>query len=253
MKKAVLLIQKPLGERCFFEVIESHPNLVGAVVTNESVNNWWGTNRIFNYCKSNAIPVIGNEKRNEQELIEVIREHEIENLISVQHPWILSNAILVNLPGRAVNIHCAKLPEYKGYYSYNHAIINNDSKYYVTVHLMSGSVDSGDILYQPGFDITATDTAYSLFNKASDLAFDMFKMLISLDFKTDFSPYKQDGNGHFYGRNSLSAYREITTINPETIDRFARALYFPGFEGAYCCWNGNKTFLTPQLNMKEDQ
>ena len=73
--------------------------------------------------KKNNIKFISNEKKNENEIIDSIKEHKINLIISVQHCWIFSDKILKSVNGNAYNLHNAKLPDYKGYNTINHAIL----------------------------------------------------------------------------------------------------------------------------------
>ena len=57
-------------------------------------------------------------------------KEKINTLISVQHKWIMSKKILSKFGCNAFNFHNAKLPEYKGYNSLSHSILNGDSKHF---------------------------------------------------------------------------------------------------------------------------
>lgn len=246
MNKLLLLVQKPLGERCFQYVIDKCPGIIGAVVTNKSNNVWWKSNSVYEQCIEMDIPVIDNFERNEDSIIEAINDYDISNIVSVQHSWVLSNIVLNLIKGSAINIHCAKLPDYKGYLSYNHAILNDDKWYYVTAHDMTPEVDSGGIVNQRQFPILEDDTAYSLYKKALEVAYSVFVELIdSYENLGSLSRTPQVGQGCFYGKDSINSYRHVVSTDLSDIYRITRALYFPGFKGAYLLSNGKKIWLIP--------
>jgi len=63
-------------------------------------------------------------------------------LISAGFPYIIPEFILKKFRV-VINCHPGKLPKYKGYYSLNLAINNNENFFYSTIHYMNEKIDSG--------------------------------------------------------------------------------------------------------------
>lgn len=254
--KVLFLGQKPIGEKCF-EVLMKHQNenmsVVGAVSNQACESVWWKSNAIYNVCMENDLLFIDNSKPNEEIIKEKIKSNNIDFLVSVGHSWILSDSVLQMVSYHAVNLHLAKLPDYKGNYTYNHAILNGEKTYGVTMHWMTGKVDQGDYFLTEEFPITTRDTAYSLYQKSFEAGvklFLSFAQKISEDEELPRVP--MTGSGKFYSRKSLDGLREINNLcNTEEILRKSRAFYFPPFENAYFLIDNRKFYVVPSFDQQE--
>ncbi len=248
---AVFLGQKPIGERCFarLRACAGRIRLVGAVsnIGSDAPYNWWKSDAIHRACMRDGIPFVSNERRNEEALAELIGAHGANAIISVQHPWILSAAILKLVGFRAFNLHNAKLPDYRGYNSISHAILNGDQTYTSTIHWMAETVDTGDIAFEETVAIESDDTARSLYDRACAAGERGFERLIDhLQRGADIPRVPIAGEGRFFGRRSLDALREVVDPgDPREVDRKTRAFHFPPFEPAYCTVDGARRYLIP--------
>lgn len=151
---------------------------------------------------------------------------------------------------KAWNLHLAKLPEYQGYCTFNHAILNQESSYGVTLHWMEEKVDYGDIAYYEEFPITNSDTAYSLYQKSLVSGEHCFRKLMeNMQGKGDIPRKKMEGVPKFYARKSIESNREIRDLSDRNlVDKVARACYFPPFESAYFIVNDKKVYVIPASN-----
>lgn len=251
MNRILYLGQKPIGEKCYNLLLEAQSDklCIAAAVSNTSrCNVWWDSNGIYEVCITRGFPFLDNTKRINQEIGECIQKYKVNTIISVQHPWIIPVDILEMVNFRAFNLHNAKLPVYKGYNSCNHAILNGELRYTSTIHWMEPEVDSGHIAFEETFEIDATDTALSLYQKACQAGEKAFLRLINsfnLDIPIPKYPIKENGN--FYSRDSLNAFREIKDPNSFLeIDRKARAFFFPPFEPCYFVLGGHKYYVLPE-------
>ena len=241
--------QKEIGEQCFGILFDMYKNKkINLVVSsNISENVWWRKNNIYKVCMENNIPFFSNENKDEMIINEYIIKYQCTMIISVQHNLILSRKTLQLVNYKAFNLHLAKLPEYQGYCSYNHAILNGDQYYGVTLHWMTEKVDFGEIAYYKEFDITINDTAYSLYVKSVNTGIEIFKEFISGLYKGYIPKIVMKGTPGFYKRKSIETWKEIRNFDDESqVDRIIRACYFPPFDGAYINICGKKVFLIPQ-------
>lgn len=80
------------------------------------------------------------------------------------------------------NLHCGKLPDYRGRAPISRALINGDDKITITIHKMDAGVDSGDILIEKNLPISDNDDAKILYTKcseySSDLVLEVFEIII---------------------------------------------------------------------------
>lgn len=250
MINCLFLGQKPIGDLCFNYLTDfNFKNLrIASVVSNHSTNNWWKTNNIYNNAKKKNIPFLSNESRHEKEIMSLIDTNRIELIISVQHPWIISEEIINRVKGRSFNLHNAKLPEYRGYNSYNYAILNGESQYFCTLHYLTPEVDVGPIVIEKGFNVDSSATAFSLYNKSNECAFTIFREFVELIENQQTLPQKKMiGGGNFYSRSSLSGLRLISNLRDvDEVARISRAMYFPPFEPAFFLFNGVKYHVIPE-------
>lgn len=249
IKTIFFLGQKPIGERCFYILLKmySEKKIKLVVCTNKSKDVWWNSNKIYEICLQNQIPVIPNEKRNTFEILDMIDTYNIDWIISVQHSWILEKEILEKVDYKALNLHLAKLPDYKGYNSFNHAILNKEKTYGVSLHWMTEKVDEGIMAYYDEFKIKENDTAHSLYLQSVEISINLFYRCI-LDVIQECVPkmYKIEG-GTFYKRDSINEIKAIQdTTNKAELFNIVRACYFPPFEPAYMQWGQQKIFLLPE-------
>ena len=251
MYNILYLGTKPIGEECFSELVNRQWKglQLSAVCSHEKYDNYWYQgNSIYIYAQEKGIPFISNEKRNNEKINSVIHDQKIDLIISVGHPWIIPEDILISVNYNAYNLHLAKLPDYKGNFTYNHAILNEEKEYGVTLHKMVANVDEGEIFQMPIFPIARNDTAYSLYMKSLKLGVKIFVDFLTVLASGDGVMLQlQQGHGNFYDRHSLDGLRLINNVNdfPE-VDRKARAFYFPPFENAYFYMCGRKYYVLPE-------
>lgn len=250
MRRVLYMGQKPIGEKCFKILIDNQNvnyKVVGLVSNQSCEKVWWHSNDIYRYGLKNGLPFIDNEHPNEDKVIELIRKEKVNFVISVGHNWILSEEILEIVKYESVNLHLAKLPEYKGNYTYNHAILNNEGEYGVTLHWMDKMVDRGDYIFAEQFKITDEDTALSLYEKSNKIGQKLFeKLIICIKEDMNIPRNPMEGEGKFYSRGSLQGLREISNLyDTDEIQRKSRAFYFPPFESAYVMISGKKFYIIP--------
>ena len=229
--------QKPIGEMAFDHLCE-WVDVVGAC-SNTDYDNWWGTAGI-----RHEVFVPSYSSRSGPFLAIAVKRSGADTIVSVQHPWIIPDDVLHLVNNRAFNLHLAPLPAYKGYYSINHAILNGDDFYGVTMHWITNDVDGGPIAYESRFPIHPRDTALSLYHKAEASAMGLLHSFIA-DVKTGAGIPRIDqvGNGKFYGKSTIDNRKQI--FHPDETLIKARAFYFPPFEPAYVVVEGRKYHVTP--------
>jgi len=181
-------------------------------------------------------------------MLRSIRSDRIDLLISVQHPWILSKRVLEAVRYRAFNLHNAKLPDYKGYNSISHAILNGETSYTTTIHWMAPKVDSGDLAYEEELPITRWETSLSLYRKTVDAAVRNFRKLIhDLGHGLPVPRTPVAAKGRFYRKSAIAALRKIRSLRDHTeVDRKSRAFYFPPHEAAYIEVSGKRFYISPK-------
>jgi methionyl-tRNA formyltransferase len=248
MRRVLFMGQKYLGEAAWNRLRQTEGNgyQIVAVCSNRSAEVvWWRSNRIFKSL--GELPFVDNHVRNEELLLDIIHQYQVDTVLAVQHPWILSHDILAAVNYNVLNFHNAKLPGYRGYNAVNHAILNRDQRFTCTVHWMADAVDKGDIAFEATFDISPTETAISLYAKCHHAGLRLFdKVLLYLD-KMEMIPRRPIvGAGRFYPRKSIEALREIKNPLSDEAEIKSRAFFLPPFEPAFIWNNDRKLYILPE-------
>jgi methionyl-tRNA formyltransferase len=151
----------------------------------------------------------------------------------------------------ALNFHAAPLPAFGGWAFYNLAILENVAEYGCSCHHMDESFDTGPLVAVRRFPINAAnETAYSLEARAQEEMVRLFVEVCRLAESSEKLPsVPQDRNTmRYFSRQQMESLKEIPIdADAETIDRHARAFWYPPYEGAYMRVNGTKLEIIPAL------
>ncbi|MBX9586952.1 MAG: amino acid adenylation domain-containing protein [Gammaproteobacteria bacterium] len=154
---------------------------------------------------------------------------KIDYLFSIIHEDILTDEIL-QLPRRgAINFHDSPLPRYAGLHATSWAILNNESTHGVTWHMMSGKVDSGDIVKQKRVEILPDDTALVLNMKCYEAGLELFNELLEDLQRVYLITQPQDlSKRTYYGYTAKPPLGGIINFNDtsQNIYRSWRSMYF---------------------------
>jgi methionyl-tRNA formyltransferase len=236
----IFLGRGPIAERCFTLCTRNKKLDIKGVSSNEQFREK------FLLDNKSDILFISNAKRNEHLILKLFKEKKIDYLISVQHPWILSKKVLDHIDGQAFNLHNAKLPEYQGFNSISHAILNGDKTYTTTIHWITPEVDSGAVAYEETVPINCDDTAKTLYNKTMDMAVKNFgKLVESIDSRKPIPRKELQGERHFYKKKEIIPLKEIQNVlNYDEVDKKSRAFSFYPHDPAYFCLSGRRFYVT---------
>ena len=229
-----------LNSESFSSLIKS--NMIGLVATKE----------IISLLKEKFDPAmvykIGGKFETEAQLIKIIEKDRPDYLISIQYPWILSRNIIDSMSGRVLNLHNAKLPDYRGHNTISHEILNQEKIHTTTLHWISEEVDRGRIVKIKEIEIYDNDTAYSLWARSIDSALSLLQQWF-LDMKDslDFPKGTLIPSGGNYYSIELTNYKRIPNLfDMELVDRWGRAFWFPPHEPAFISFMDKKIYLLPE-------
>ena len=162
-RRCVVVGQGTLPQACA-EILLGQGYAVDAVITGDARFSAWAAAH-------------GVASAREPEALQALLERGIDLLFSIVNPHILPDALLAGVRRHAINYHDAPLPRYAGTCATAWALIAGEKRHGVSWHLMSGRVDSGDILAQEEVAITPDDTSLSLNIKCYDAALRSFAAL----------------------------------------------------------------------------
>jgi len=136
-----------------------------------------------NYLGVNCTLLSKNSIRNGIELIEVLKENQIDWIILAGFLMLIPKNTIDEFNNRVINIHPALLPKYggKGMYGINvhkKVIENHDNISGITVHFVNENYDEGDIIFQKECDVTPDDNAETLAQKIHKLEWEFYPKII---------------------------------------------------------------------------
>jgi methionyl-tRNA formyltransferase len=106
-------------------------------------------------------------------VIDELKKLDLDYIIGIHYPYIISKAMLEIPKNGFLNLHPAYLPYNRGWHTPSWAILDNTTAG-ATLHFMSEKLDLGDIIHQKQIDISINDTANSLYQKLKKLELEVF-------------------------------------------------------------------------------
>ncbi|WP_328901624.1 formyltetrahydrofolate deformylase [Streptomyces sp. NBC_00441] len=99
-----------------------------------------------------------NKARAEAELLDLVREENVELVVLARYMQVLSDDLCKQLSGRIINIHHSFLPSFKGAKPYHQAHARGVKLIGATAHYVTADLDEGPIIEQEvervGHDVT---------------------------------------------------------------------------------------------------
>jgi methionyl-tRNA formyltransferase len=146
-----------------------------------------------------------------------------------------------------LNLHCGKLPYYRGRAPISRTIIDGKEEITISMHKMDEGVDSGEILFEYDIPIDINDDVNTVYkkcqNKLSEVVINGIEKLYSVKkAENNFTP--QDLNLKPKPNKKITEEeRKINWDNDiKTIHNRIRGLTFP-YPGAFCLYEDNKYYL----------
>jgi methionyl-tRNA formyltransferase len=232
-KANILLIGMGITAQSALESLAAEFNVVG-IIRNLSVG------------EEETDPVAGRARDLKIPLFQDISPSVVETLVAQMQP----DCVVVSSYNRIlkaellerchfVNVHYSPLPRYRGRANVNWALINDEPCSAITIHLMSPSLDAGNILFQRLLPIEQQDTIGDLYHKLNEIQGEYLASTIKL-FLGGYKGFPQEEFGATYCCTRLPEDGLIDWNRPtQQIDCFIRGLADP-FPGAYTYLEGKK-------------
>lgn len=180
---------------------------------------------------------------------------EIDLGLSVNYHKIINGRILEHCRKGFYNVHHSYNLRLRGRNITTHAILNTlkENIYYhgTCIHKMVPELDAGPIVATSSVEINSSDTAFSLFDKVDEEAFELVKTwLPRISFQTVFMYLPPIEGVHIYKNSDLpDKLMNLDEMSDREIDNYVRAFDFPGKEPAYYIKDERKHHLV--INMRD--
>ena len=244
--KFLLLTAGGIGEALFkhsWFTDELKRNLCGVIMSKSTFEL---NSTTFSTWKELPYHFIGCKSENELQLINLIKRTKPSYLLSIQYPWILPSKILKLVDGKVLNLHNAKLPNYRGHNTISHEILNQEKLHTTSLHWVTEEVDRGSIVLESHMKISSSDTAFSLHKKSIHSA-----VILLNEFFTNLAFTKSlpfgipiKGKGVYYSKNIQNKKMIPDGSSVSDIYRYSRAFHYPPHEPAFFMHGEKKIYVT---------
>ncbi len=210
--------------------------------------------------KNHSYPWIAGKTLTElaaEKALKVVTQKELPNnenadfVISYMYRYKVNEKVINMALRAAVNFHAGPLPEFGGWAFYNIAILENSKEYGCTCHYMDNNFDTGPLFKVNRFPINASkETAASLERKAQEEMIRLFVEFCEIAESGKELPLEkqQKEKMRYLNHEEFEKLKEIpVNADEETIDRYARAFWYPPYDCAYTKLNGNKVEVIPYI------
>ncbi|MEX1261855.1 MAG: formyltransferase family protein [Balneolaceae bacterium] len=171
----------------------------------------------------------------------IIKNH-IDLLLNVHSLFVICPQVIDAVNFGAFNLHPGPLPKYAGLNAPSWAIYNQEKEHGVTLHQITKSIDTGDIIDEARFPISKTDTGLSLSAKCVKHGLLLIKRLLNnvQTHPDSLTRTKQDLTLRTcYSGKQIPNQGRIQWDSPaEKIDAFVRACNYSPFQSP---WGHPKT------------
>jgi methionyl-tRNA formyltransferase len=215
---------------------------VKAVCVSGTVSHpWYPGPNLSEVAEELGLPIFKQSEIPETGSVDLVVSYMFRHLVK---PHIAKRARIA-----AVNFHAAPLPEYGGWGTYNLAILENKTEFGCTCHHLGEGFDDGPIVKVRRFEIAPeTLTGFELEKLAQSEMLKLFAQIVQMVESGEELPAIAQP-AHQVRYHSLEEFLPMKRIpddaDAETADRYARAFWFPPYEGAYIEQNGVKHEVIP--------
>jgi methionyl-tRNA formyltransferase len=239
----IFLGSKPGGSIALELMIEHKWDVRAVVTSGKNTHDFIVGRHIEEIAKNAGIPLMEQEEL-PKEPVDFVISYMFRNLVK---------APLLKLAKKAaINFHAGPLPEYGGWAFYNLAILENATEYGCTCHHMDENFDTGPLLQVNRFSIEAEqETAWSLECKTQKEMIKMFVDFLNLaESGRDLPIIEQDKSRMRYlDKVSFEKLKEIPFGSDDaTIQKYARAFFYPPYECAYIRIGNAKVEVLPRIS-----
>ena len=240
---AVLMGSKPGSVVALSILLEREWEVKNVVVSPEFSYPWIAGQTLEDFATAKGIKVVSQTH--------LPRDETVDFVISYMSRYRVKSDVLSLAVRAALNFHAAPLPEFAGWAFYNMAILENASEYGCTCHYMDEGFDTGPILKVRRFPIEASqETAWSLEQKAQEEMIRLFLDFCYMAETQEKLPLQEQDRSkmRYLNRQEFEALKEIHgDADEETIDRCARAFWYPPYECAYLKVGSTKVEVLPRI------
>jgi len=239
---AILMGSKPGSLAALSIMLERGWEIPFVVVCKEHQYPWIQAPSLEEYARNKGLNTIAQEQLPDDVGVDFVISYMYRHRVK---PKVLSLA-----KRAAVNFHAGPLPGFGGWAFYNVAILEDVPEYGCSCHYMDEGFDSGPVLKVRRFPIKASqETAVSLEQRSQLEMIRLFREFCAMaESGEDLPRQEQDPEKvRYMSRQEFEALKHIPEdADEETIQRYARAFWYPPYECGYVEKNGVRVEVVPK-------
>ncbi len=206
---------------------------------------------LLSICEQHKIPLIKSSDVNSSESYDLIKSYSPELMVFCNLTQIVNTKILELASIATINLHGAKLPEYRGSSVINWQIINGEKEGGVSILYVDSGIDTGELIAEERFEINASDQVSDVIEKTLEIFPRLLNQVIE-DFQKGKVTSKKLGKGTIYPhRNPEDGLVDCAKMNEEQVYNFVRALNHP-LPGAFIYCGGKKLIIWESSRVNQD-
>lgn len=159
--KIVLVAEESAGVRALQLLAES-PHDVWSVVTASRAADHSRGRTVAALAQELGIRTLPGDVVTDAGFADVLQREAVDVLLNVHSLNIVRSEVLLAVRVGCFNLHPGPLPGYAGLNAPSWAIYNGESSHGVTLHRMAAGIDTGSVVYQASFPLTARDTGLTV-------------------------------------------------------------------------------------------
>jgi methionyl-tRNA formyltransferase len=188
-----------------------------------------------------GFPVLFLDKINSPEAVLSLKEFNADLFVLCGYNMIIKQQVIEIPPLGTINLHGGKLPDFRGAAPINWQIIHGETTGGCAIIYVDEGIDTGDIIAQEIYPITAEDTHASVLKKTLEIFPRLLVEVLEQIRNGTVNPVPQDPDqGGYYGRryphDSLIEWESMTDVQ---VHNLIRAMHGP-YPSAYTFQNGIK-------------
>ncbi len=248
--KYVYLAHSEMSLRCLEGLITKSlaPSLVVISVMKEI--NFQFRNSMIELCRESGIGIVnicGSCADSEIPVLETVEDlipeiSEYDFGLSVGFMKILPEKVFSAPRLGMINLHCGRLPQYRGRAPISRAIMEGESSVIVSVHKIDQGVDSGDVIEELVVQVSDTDDVNSIYEKCCESSSEAAEIAVRKLMSKNPAFRKQLPD--IAPREKISESERRINWNASTRNIFnkIRAITFP-YPGSVAVYEGNEIIV----------
>jgi len=226
----ILAANEGIGFECLKALLEESWEVAGVVTGSRPGRRPLENRRLRSLAARASLPVFEFPDINAGHALATLEALEPALIFNVAYLHLYKRQLLA-LPSRGcINFHPGPLPRYGGSNGWVWAIINQEERYGVALHVMKERIDTGEIVASESFPIDAAETGVSLLIKCYTRGAELFRGLLRQLGEGGLKPLPQDLSQRSYYLDKIPHQGLVDPAwSARKVSAFVRALTFSPF------------------------